>query len=144
MGANDLLVHTQKLDSVATRRHFDFSSQPGEQILPPIHSLVVEMLNIVPSLYEVELGYNKVSRERYERIRLKVALSLKFEFPDGEHMVNLEKGESLLLWRASQDTALSVVREFDQNDFYMLHSSQTSDQEYILTVSRVQRTGLIS
>lgn len=144
MGANDLLVHTQKLDSVASRRHFDFNAQPGEQTLPPIHRLVVELLTITPSLYELELGYDKVSRERYERIRLKVAISIKFEFPDGEHVVNLEKGEAILVWRASQDTALSVIHEFDQNDFYMLHSSQTGDQEYILTVSRVQRTGMIS
>jgi uncharacterized SAM-dependent methyltransferase len=138
MGVNDLLIHTQKLDSAATRRHFDFNAQPGEQILPPIHGLVVDLLNITPSLYDLELGYDEISHERYERIRLKVALTIKFKFDNGERLINLEKGEAILLWRASQDTALNIVHQFDQNDFYVLHSSQTDDQEYILTVSRVK------
>lgn len=139
MGANDLLVHTQKLDSAATRRHFDFSTQPGEQILPPIHGLVVDLLNIDPSLYDVELGYDEYRHERYERIRLKISLTIKFDFEEGERTINIEKGEAILLWRASQDSALNIINQFDQNDFYMLHSSQTEDQEYILTVSRVKR-----
>lgn len=32
-----------------------------------------------------------------------------------------------------------VLNQFDRNDFHVLHSSQTDDQEYILTVSRVKR-----
>lgn len=139
MGANDLLIHTQKLDSASTRRHFDFNAQPGEQLLPPIHGLVVDLLNVDPSLYDLELGYDEQRRERYERIRLKVSLTFKFDFEDGERVVGIDKGEAILLWRASQDSALDIIHQFDKNDFYMLHSSQTEDQEYILTVSRVKR-----
>lgn len=139
MGANDLLVHSQKLDSAATRHHFDFSTQPGEQVLPPIHGLVVDLLNIDPSLYDLELGYNEERHERYERIRLKASLTIKFNFEEGERLISIEKGEAILLWRASQDSAMDIVNQFDRNDFYMLQSSQTEDQEYILTVSRVKR-----
>lgn len=140
MGTNDLLVHSQKLDSAATRRQFDFSAKPGEQILPPIHSLVVELLNIEPSLYDLELGYDEQLRERYERIRLRVSLTIKFNFKDGEYLINIDKGEAILLWRASQDGSLDIINQFDRNDFYMLQSSQTDDQEYMLTISRVRRS----
>jgi uncharacterized SAM-dependent methyltransferase len=139
MGANDLLIHTQKLDSADTRRQFDFSAQPGEQVLPPIHGLVVDLLNIDPSAYDLEMGYDEQRHERYERVRLKVSLTVKFDFDEGERLISVDKGEAILLWRASQDSALDVIHQFDQNDFYMLHSSQTEDQEYILTVSRIKR-----
>jgi len=139
MGVNDLLIHTQKLDTDATRNQFDFSAQPGQQLLPPIHSLVLELLNISPSLYDLELGYDEQRHERYERIRFKVALTLKFIFEEGERLIDVNKGESLLLWRASQDSAMDILNQFDRNDFYVLQSSQTDDQEYILTVSRVKR-----
>lgn len=139
MGANDLLVHTQKLDTTFTRKQFDFSPQPGQQSLPPIHRLVVELLNIEPSLYDIELGYDEHRKERYERIRLRVSLNIKFGFEAGERLISLNKGEAILLWRASQDSALDLINQFDRNDFYVLQSSQTEDQEYILTVSKVKR-----
>jgi uncharacterized SAM-dependent methyltransferase len=139
MGANDLLIHSQKLDSPSTRRHFDFNTQPGEQVLPPIHSLVVDLLNIDPLLYEIELGYDDHKKERYERIRLKISLTIKFVFKEGERLISIDKGEAILIWRASQDTAFDVINQLDRNDFYTLQSSQTEDQEYILTVSKVKR-----
>jgi uncharacterized SAM-dependent methyltransferase len=139
MGANDLLIHTQKLDSVATRHHFDFNSQPGAQTLPAIHGLVLDLLNIDPDFYDLELGYDAEKRERYERIRLKISVTIKFNFENGERIISIDKGESILLWRASQDSAMDLIRQFDQNDFYMLQTSQTEDQEYILTISRVNR-----
>jgi hypothetical protein len=139
MGANDLLIHTQKLDSVDTRRHFDFNVQPGNQVVPPIHGLVVDLLNIDPSLYDLELGYDEVRRERYERIRLKASATIKFNFKHGERLISLEKGEPILLWRASQDKALDIIQLFDQTDFYVLQTSQTDDEEYILTISRAKR-----
>jgi len=138
MGINDFLIHTQKLDNEDTRRHFDFNEQPGEQILPPIHSVVVDMLNIDPSLYTLELGYDSLKRERYERIKLKVALSIKFSFNEGERVIAFNKGETILLWHAWQNTAMELINKFDQNDFYMLHSSQSEDRGYILTISQVK------
>jgi len=87
----------------------------------------------------VEMGFNPTARERYIRVRLKVALNIVFKFQEGVREVAFNKGESILLWRASQDSALDVIRQFDRNDFYLLQTSQTEDQEYMLTVSRVKR-----
>lgn len=138
MGVNDFLMHTQKLDSEATRRYFDFNLNPGKPELPPIHRFAVDLLNIDDALYELELGYDETRHQRYERIRLKVALTMRFEFEQGERVVHFGKGESILVWRSWQQTAFDVAQQFDRNDFYILHSSQTKDQEYILTVSRAK------
>lgn len=138
MGINDILIHTTKLDTEATRNYFDFDLAPGETRLAPIHSLVVDLLSIDKSFYEVEMGYDPTLRQRFERIRLNVSLSIKFNFKNGERVVELNKGDAILTWRGLQQTAEDVNRQFNSNDFYLLHSSQTDDREYILTVSRVK------
>jgi len=68
------MIHTTKLDTQDTRRYFDFNLQPGETKLADIHGLVVELLNIDRTFYDVELGYDPNLKQRFERIRLKVAL----------------------------------------------------------------------
>lgn len=139
MGINDFLIHTQKLDSPETRRHFDFNVDPGSSAPAPIHGLVVDLLNIDKSLYRLELGYDEQRHERYERLRFKVALTIKFSFDGGERVIDFNKGDAILIWRSWQQLALEVINQFDRNDFYLLQTSQTEDQEYILTVSRVKR-----
>lgn len=139
MGANDFLIHTQKLDSLASRRYFDFNSEPRNTSLSPNHRLIFDLFNIDEDFYDVEMGYDSSADERYIRIRLKVALNINFKFDNGERELAFNKGESILLWRASQDKAIDIINQFDRNDFYVLQSSQTEDQEYILTLSRVKR-----
>lgn len=137
MGINDLLIHTTKLDSEATRRYFDFDLKPGETDLAAIHGLVVELLNIHKSYYTVELGYDPIRKQRFERIRLKLALNIKVRFKEGEYAVRLDKGDTILTWRGLQQSAAEVNEQFDRNDLYILHSSQTSNREYIMTISKV-------
>lgn len=139
MGINDLLIHATKLDTRSTRGYFDFGLQSTATGLAAIHGLVVDLLNIDKAFYTVELGYDPDLKQRFEQIRLKVSLVIKFTFKDGGHLVELNKGDTILTWRGLQQTAADVMRQLDRNDFYPLHSSQTDDQEYILTVSRVKR-----
>ncbi|HEY8999173.1 MAG TPA: L-histidine N(alpha)-methyltransferase [Candidatus Saccharimonadales bacterium] len=138
LGLNDLLVYTNKLDTPTTRRFFDFNVREDEPVLPPIHRLVIDLLNIDKSMYDLDLGYDSARKERYERIRFNTAVTIQFDFAEGSRSLDLNKGDSILVWRARQQGALDVIHQFDRNDFYMLHSSQTDDQEYILTVSRVK------
>lgn len=139
MGVNDFLIHAQKLDTESSRRYFDFNLQPGRSALATNHRLIFDLLNIDPSFYDVEMGFDSDKKERYIRVRLKLALTLKFDFEVGQRTLELDKGDTILLWRAWQKSALDVTRELDKNDFYVLQSSQTDDQEYLLTVSRIKR-----
>lgn len=139
MGINDFLIHSQKLDTETSRRYFDFNLQPGSSSLAPNHRFIFDLLNIDPSFYEVEMGFDSDKKERYIRVRLKIALTLKFDFEIGQRILELDKGDTILLWRAWQKTALDVTKEIDKGEFYLLQSSQTDDQEYILTISRIKR-----
>jgi uncharacterized SAM-dependent methyltransferase len=139
MGINDLLIHAIKLDTRSTRGYFDFSLHSSTTGLAAIHGLVIDLLNIDKSFYTVELGYDPTLKQRFEQIRLKISLIIKFTFKDGEHLVELNKGDTILTWRGLQQTAADVTEQLDRNDFYPLHTSQTDNQEYILTVSRVKR-----
>jgi hypothetical protein len=140
MGINDYLMQTTKLDSEATRKHFDFNVKPGEPLLAPIHGFIVDLLGIDPTFYSLELGYDAEHRERYERIRFKLAVTIEFEFNGGKRVISFDKGDAVLIWRGWQYGALDVADQFDRNSFYTLHASQTADREYLLTIAQVKRT----
>jgi uncharacterized SAM-dependent methyltransferase len=138
MNRKDLLVFTDKLDMEVSRRYFDFNENPSQPQLPSIHGLIVDLLNIDKSYYDLLLGYDKQTHYRYEELVFKVAIDIRFEFDMGQHTVTINKGDRILVWRFWQQTALELAHQFDQNDFYTLHSSQTEDEQFILTVSRVK------
>lgn len=138
MGRDDLLFFAYKLDSTKSRRFFDFNALPsGDTSLPLNHRLMFDLFNFDPDLYEVEMGYDSEKNQRYIRVRLKVSVELVFEFEHGKRVVNIEKGETILLLRVWQQNALGVDNLHRRNDFYPLMSSQTSDTDYILVVSRI-------
>jgi len=138
MGPHDVLIHTQKLDSETTRHQFDVGIEPGGRGIPSTRRTLVDLLNIAPSLYEFEAGYDAQRHERYGRLRFKTSVTIVFDVQGDTRHVSIDKGETLLFWRASHDTAMDVMNLFNRNDFSLLQMSQTDDQEYILTVSKVR------
>lgn len=139
MGSDDILVHTNKLDTESNRKYFDFNYEPGNTTLSPNHRLIFDLLNIDGSYYEVEMGYDPNLQQRYIRVRLKVAITIHFNLEEGAREVSLNENDTILLWRGIQHTAESIQAQFDRNGFYLLHTSQTPSQDYILTISRVKR-----
>lgn len=139
MGVNDFLVHTQKLDTVASRRYFDFSPGQPNGGLAPNHRYIFDLLNIDESLYEVERGFDPKASERYIRIKLKVGLTVRFMFKKGERSIYFNKGDSLLIWRARHSNVLQIADTFKSNDLVPQLLSETVDQEFVLTISRIKR-----
>lgn len=139
MNADDILVYTDKLETEEMRpQWFDYHVKPGKLSLAPIHRLVFDMLNIDDSLYDVEMGFEKSINQHYTRARFKVALNLKFEFEKGERIITLEKGDTILLWRSWQITAQNFLDQFVRNEFYVTHSSQTDDHQYVMAIAQIQ------
>jgi len=138
MGKRDILIHSQKLDIAKSRRFFDFNILPGATSLAPRHRLLLDMFNIDPALYEVEMGYDSVKHQRYIQIRLKLSISLSFAFDSGERVVEIEKGDTILLWRSWQQTAVEVLDQLQRNQFYPLQITQTTDKEYAVTFSMIE------
>jgi len=139
LGSNDLLVYTDKPDSETERRSFSVNTEPGPgaRALSSKYSLIFDLLNIDESLYDVEMGYDRRQRERYIRVRLKTALTIKFKFENGQREVNLEKGESILLWRVWHRTAVELIHDFEGVGLTLQHSSLTKNREFLLTISGI-------
>lgn len=143
MGKNDLLLYNKKLDTPKTRQYFDFSGGDEAQKpapLSPKGRFMLDLLNINPDCYEVEQLFDEYKRERIIRIRLKMALSLRFKFAEGERTVDLDKDETILVWRALHQNALEVIEQFDQSGFRTLHTGTTKDGEYFLSIAGIKTT----
>ncbi|HSX16048.1 MAG TPA: L-histidine N(alpha)-methyltransferase [Candidatus Saccharimonadales bacterium] len=138
MGSEDLILYTVKPDSELTRRYFSLGvAVDGGHSLAPIHSYLFSLLNIDESMYTVERGYNEQQRVRFIRVRLNRALRLVFKFEDGERHIDLEKGDTILLWRAWHRTGLELISQFEKVGFSLIHSSMAKDRECLLTISGV-------
>lgn len=138
MGRDDLLIYSDKPDTEADRRYFAVNADPGASALSSKYSFIFDLLNIDESLYDVETGFNSEKRVRYIRVRLKVSLTIKFKFENGERNVKFDKGDTILLWRAWHQTALEVISEFEKTGFTLLQLSLTKDRQYFLSISGVE------
>ncbi len=137
MGDGDLLVYTDKPDTEASRRYFEFSRTDDPNKLAPNHRFILDLMNIDEGLYDAETGFDQKRRMRYVRIRLKKSLTIKFRFEEAERGVSLEKGSAILLLRVWHMNALEIISKFEDAGFKLLQSSMTKDREYILTISGV-------
>lgn len=135
---NDLMVYSIKLDSEAARRYFDFGINNKMPPLDIKSKMVLDLLNIDESLYDVEMGYDTERRERYMRIRLKVAISINFTFSLGHRTIELNKNDTVILWRYQHQTAKEAIEQVTGTGFDILQTSQTKSKEYILMVSRLK------
>ena len=140
MTEKDILIHSQKLDTSNSRRYFDFNVKVEEsKRLPAQSRFLIELFGINESHYDIETGYDHDENQRYIVVKFNSALLIDFNLKNNaaKKVVSFNKGDTLMLWRARHSNALDIMELFDKNNLHVLQSSQTSDQEYLLTVSRV-------
>lgn len=138
MSPPDILICPLKLDTLATRNSFYFVDSAKEQPLAVHHKFLVDLLGITPDLYDVEMGFDKDIKARYLRLRLKVAVTLKLKLNEATHTINLNKDDTLLVWRYWHKTALEVIGQFERNGFGILQTSQTADHDCMLTICDIK------
>lgn len=138
LAPGDRLIFSLKLDTPNSRRYFDFNGDPKAQVLDPKLELLLKALNFDKSYYDIESAFDKEQNMRFIRIRFKVAVSIDFKFGEASYAVNLNKDETILLWRARHITASGLINQFEENGFNTLESSQSNDHEYIVTISEIK------
>ncbi len=138
MNRQDLLVYNLKLDSKTSRQYFDLGIRTESTPLDAHKKMLVDLLNIDESLYDVEVGYDDQRRERYMHLRLKVALEITFSLDKGIRVIEFNKNDTILVWRYWHQNAQEVIAQLTHNNFDVLQTSQTEDKDYLLTVSRVK------
>lgn len=136
---NDLLIHTQKPDTEASRRYLDFGPNPGFVGLPSHFKYILDLLNIDDSLYSTESGFDFDKKMRYVRVRLKSAIDIQFDLGGTKRRsVTLEKGQAILLLRAWHRSTSEIITELGSAGFTFLHASLTDDRQYFLSISGVE------
>lgn len=133
LGQNDILIYTDKPDTEAERRYFDFNFKPGQTAVSPNHKLLLDLLNIDESLYDVEMAYNDAEKYRYIQIRLRQAIEIEFTFDGAKKRVKFDKGSAIILWRVWHMPSLGIISSFEKVGFNLLQSSLTRDRQYLLT-----------
>jgi len=138
LNRQDLMIYNLKLDSKRSRQYFDLGIRENATPLDAHKKMLVDLLNIDESLYDVEMGYDGQKRERYMSIVLKAELAITFSLEKGTRIIEFNKGDSILVWRYWHQSAKEVIAQLERNNFDILQSSQTEDKDYLLTVSRVK------
>lgn len=140
MGRNDIFIYSGLIDTPQTRLYFDFDLHPGAKSILT-YKMILDLLNIDESYYEVERLFDEQVRARFIRLRFKVALTLKFELPTGIKQIEINKGECLLTWRHWHYSTVEYVQNLDDCKFDLLHMSQTLKKDCVLTVAKI-KTGV--
>jgi len=133
MGKRDILIFSKKLDTEKSRRYFEMTVSGNQEV-----NLVLKLLNIDESLYTLEQFFDERKMARQLQARLNVAIAIKLELFGKERVIELNKGDGILLWRARHQNTLNTLDQFDESKFDLVQSSLSHDQEYLLTMSRIK------
>lgn len=139
MGKNDLLIFSRSLDTENVRRYFDFATEADNVAALSLQErFVLDLLNIDPSLYEVEQFFDEQQMARRIQVRLRVALCIGFELDDKHKVINFNKGDTILLWQHKHQNLLDIIRQFDDSGFNLLGARKSTDEESVLAISKIK------
>lgn len=138
MGKNDLFITTLKRDTEQTRSFFDFHTKSDKGLLGVYNKMLVDLLNIEDTFYDIEQSFDERIKLRYVQIRLKLDITVHFEVGLFQKAVHLNKGETILLWRSWQHTDQSIVDRFIKTGFEILQTSRSLDQQLNLLVAKIK------
>ena len=136
MGTNDLLAYTCYLDSPRTRLHFDYD-EPVNKKLSVQEKLILDLLNIDDSLYEVKQEFNEKEHARTTSILPVKDITVVFELPTGTRRVELQKGKPILIWRHKHMNMAGIINLFARNGFNVM-GAMTADNDFGLIISKIK------
>lgn len=143
MQPDDIFVCSLKLDTPNSRQYFDLDPDPTVvHRMASWHRLVLDLLNVDESLYDLEQVFDEEKKARFIGAKLKMDISIKFKLNKGEHTIRLRKGETILVLRYWHLNATGVVELFEKNGFEILQASKSRNHEYILTIGET-RNGVV-
>lgn len=137
MGKDDILITTLKRDTEQTRTFFDFNIEADGGLLSTHHKMLLELLGIEGTFYDIEQLFDDAKRLRFVQIRLKLDISIHFHVAHFEKTIRIKKGEVILLWRSWQHSDQKIIDRFTKTGFEVLQMSRSRDQQLNLLVTRI-------
>lgn len=137
MSKNDLLITTLKRDIPEARRFFDFNLDNDRRLLSAYNRTLLDLLNIKEELYEFEQSYDPSKKLRSMKIYPKYSLTLYFTLEGKETIVELKKGQPVMLWRAWHHSDQEIANRFRKNGFEIVQTSQSPDERLNFLITKV-------
>jgi uncharacterized SAM-dependent methyltransferase len=139
MGKNDIVLFSRKPDTVSARRYFDFAVDKNSPKLDFLERMNLDLMNISEEYYTVEQYFDETNMSRQIQIRMDVAIAIEFAMEGKRRVIELNKGDRILLWRAHHQSTLAILEQFNYNNFELLQATASPDQEYLLVISKIKR-----
>lgn len=138
LGKNDLFVLSKKLDTEFARRFFDFDVDAnfGSYMKEKAN---LSLLGLDEDTFTLEQRFDEQNNKRVIQAKLKSDISLNFKIGKGQRVVELHKGESILLWYAHHHTMIQLLEMFDRNGFEVVQASKSKDEQYAQVVAKIKR-----
>ncbi|HEU4914724.1 MAG TPA: L-histidine N(alpha)-methyltransferase [Candidatus Saccharimonadales bacterium] len=142
LGKNCIVMSTLKMDTLKSRRFFDFNPErPSKSILSPHFKNALELLGIDESLYETEQYFDASQKSRFIKLRLKFTLTLTLQTGRYIKSITFQKGDQLLIWRAWHFNEREIINTWADNGFTLLNCSRCQSEEYLLMTHKVETLG---
>lgn len=136
LGKNDFLISSLKLDTEASRRFFDFNPEFDQSFLPPHNKNVLDILNITPDFYDIDQGYDEIHKIRYIKVILKYSLTIKIRTKLFAKDIELNKNDTILLWRAHHFTDMETLELYAESGFDLVSAMKNSDATSMLLITK--------
>jgi SAM-dependent methyltransferase len=140
LSKDDLLIMSRKLDTPQARRFFDFGAESNGGKLIAQDKVILDLLGINESYYEVEQFYSLELNQRIIQVRLRVDLIIDFELDGKRRSVEINKEEAILIWRAHHQALLDIVNQFDENGLDIVQCIKTKDQQYAQVMAKIKQS----
>jgi hypothetical protein len=138
MGVKDILIFTDKLDTVNSRMYFDFNSSDKNSGLDERNKFVLDLLNITEDDYEIEQYYSAELKSRIISICLKIDLQLNFQTKNFIKDVKIAHNDRIILLRINHQDFPETIDQFYRTNFEVLHTSRTNNNEEVLMVGKIK------
>jgi uncharacterized SAM-dependent methyltransferase len=141
MGPNDIFILGQTLDSESTVKYSLSLSETMKvnKVGNEAFFLMLDLLNIDDSMYEVEGFYDSKTHSRVIQAKLKHDLNIKFETKNIMKTVKLSKKDHIVLYRHKHHKLTDVINNLAKIGFEILSTMTSLDYGNINVVSRLER-----
>ena len=136
MCKEDILITTLKRDTPQARRFFDFNTYSDKNILNYHSRHLLDLLNIQNSFYEVEQSFDEHKMLRSICLCLKLDLSLTIEVSNYSRVIELKKGQKILVFRSWHHSDKSIMDRFDLADYNLLLMTKSIDDQLIFIAAK--------
>lgn len=140
MGKNDIFILGQVLDNPRSRNRLGFNSddKSSENSDLEQEQMVLELLNINESFYEVERFYSEAEKSRIIQIRLLVDLEINIKTSNFEKKLTLSSGDYVVIYRHSHHSSLEVITRMSSLGFDLVKATTTLDGEQLIATSKIK------